>query len=1326
MRQDFLQETAKMNRVHRTEKRTRRTAGLISLGVVLATVSSLVLPAITMNRELICGKEEHTHSEECYAVSEEALCGLEEGHAHGEACYTLERGELVCELEESEGHTHGDACYDPESHELICGLEESKGHSHEDACYEQIKTLTCELEEGHVHSEECYRYLSCGEEEHVHGDECYREASDDTADLENREIWEKSLASAILTGDYAEDLLAIARTQLGYTESEKNFRYNKAGGKNGYTRYGEWYGDAYGDWCAMFISFCLRYANVPEEVIPSAAGCTAWVSELKTLGRFADADFTPRVGDLVFFDRDGLEESNTTHVGIVAALEEDTFLTVEGNHYDKVCCGEYAYDNAEIYGFGLLSELKDETKLTYEDENLSATLTLAPALSGTATLSLEKVDPKEDTELWKNMALPVLSSAQEEEEELHALDLYRFRVTQNGEDLDLTGYELTLEANLEKPALEEAPEDEGLRSYALILLSEEELAALEAEKEEPEEEAEIDPIAYALAALLPTDLEEPEEAEESEEEKEPEIIEETEDYETAKVSVEPNPDEDSAERIEEPVITGQEPEENIESLEANESEEPFPEMRAEPLDTWEYGEEDYCLSYSGEDKLYGFALAAQHAKEETPILMKSVAPMRLGATLRASSEPAAGGYLSQQKTIDWLGDKSTTVNNPDTDLDDGSAASSLKEFYRLYLNAGPYEQTEAMDMLIVLDKSNSMIHDTMKDVRDHNGNYDYRWVAIDEIVNGYGTGSAHKKGFLESFMELNEQNRYAVVSFGGAVDGAGAINLKDGHPKTGTLYYLNDAKFETDGWMSSYVNVDCHPNNGTIKWGTNYCAAIYRAMDMLALGDTENRKTIMVFISDGVPTFWMDDKNTRYGNGQEKEEKSSDNDGSFDDNTPYKTGVSTKAQNTKQTKARIDELHEAYPTVDVFAIGVSSSLENDKELLEYMAGEGDVVTSSEYSNLLTKLEEILGINRDFKKLTITDQLSDYVSLYGENADIKVTVKDSNNSKKTLYERSICSGTFTDSTTTAGKTENFTADNKTDNKPILTSVSYNAETKTISAVFNPDLQLLIEDKYELSFNVRLTKTAKDTYEANLLDGADPYGSTVGDPKTDYESNSTSSGKPGFHSNTAATASYEIGEEEYDIPYAHPVVQTESNLLSITVSKQWDSSIGDANKKEVTVKLYSAIEDATELTPLMDDSGVSPVQKILTLNAENGWSATVEKLKPYNDSGQTISYYIIEEPLDGYIAAYDAPVYDRTIGGAGGYTAGKVTVAEEATDNVYLAAATVTNSPGVILPATGGSGNTIFMELGTVFLGLGFLLLIKNNIIHNNTLKRGKKA
>ena len=56
--------------------------------------------------------EEHQHTEGCYQRPEGYACGLEEseGHQHTEECYQIPEG-YACGLEEGEGHTHTEECY---------------------------------------------------------------------------------------------------------------------------------------------------------------------------------------------------------------------------------------------------------------------------------------------------------------------------------------------------------------------------------------------------------------------------------------------------------------------------------------------------------------------------------------------------------------------------------------------------------------------------------------------------------------------------------------------------------------------------------------------------------------------------------------------------------------------------------------------------------------------------------------------------------------------------------------------------------------------------------------------------------------------------------------------------------------------------------------------------------------------------------------------------------------------------------------------------------------------------------------------------------------
>ncbi len=247
----------------------------------------------------------------------------------------------------------------------MCGLEESEGHTHDETCYDEEGNLACGLEEseGHTHTDECYEYqITCGLEEHTHSVECL---IDESADLETAEIWEATLPA--LSGSWADDLISIARSQVGYSESVDNYVISDDGVTHrSYTRYGEWAGNPYGDWDAMFASFCLSYAGISREVFPESTGAYAWAVELSGLGYYADAaEYTPEAGDLIFFDKDS--DGKIDHVGIVSFSDGSVVTVIEGNYNDAVWENTYARnDNAAIIGYGILPEQFAEAE-TEED-----------------------------------------------------------------------------------------------------------------------------------------------------------------------------------------------------------------------------------------------------------------------------------------------------------------------------------------------------------------------------------------------------------------------------------------------------------------------------------------------------------------------------------------------------------------------------------------------------------------------------------------------------------------------------------------------------------------------------------------------------------------------------------------------------------------------------------------------------------------------------------------------------------------------------------------------------------------------------------------------
>ena len=155
-----------LEKKHRSQK-WKRLAGVLGCLVVIVTAYVLMRPAETLERELICGMEEHQHSVEqgCYqeiaAEPSQPICGMEEaGHVHSEECYSAV-SVLTCTEPEGGGHQHGESCYTMET-TLICELSEADGHTHTAECYPaedaeatpELK-LVCALPE-HTHTEDCY------------------------------------------------------------------------------------------------------------------------------------------------------------------------------------------------------------------------------------------------------------------------------------------------------------------------------------------------------------------------------------------------------------------------------------------------------------------------------------------------------------------------------------------------------------------------------------------------------------------------------------------------------------------------------------------------------------------------------------------------------------------------------------------------------------------------------------------------------------------------------------------------------------------------------------------------------------------------------------------------------------------------------------------------------------------------------------------------------------------------------------------------------------------------------------------------------------------
>ena len=206
----------------------------------------------------------------------------------------------------------------------------------------------CRITE-HTHDDICQNGETiCDLTEHVHTIACY---SDQGADIETQLNWQKMFANYPYTENLRENLVGIAKTQVGYSESTLNFEVGSDGIRRGYTRYGAWYGAPYNDWSAMFVSFCLHYAGADPEEFPGNTGAASMAELWKNLGKYIPAGtYDPVPGDLVFFT------DNT--VGIVAEVQSTAVYVIRGDVENAVGAEVIPRADASIAGWGFTEEQK--------------------------------------------------------------------------------------------------------------------------------------------------------------------------------------------------------------------------------------------------------------------------------------------------------------------------------------------------------------------------------------------------------------------------------------------------------------------------------------------------------------------------------------------------------------------------------------------------------------------------------------------------------------------------------------------------------------------------------------------------------------------------------------------------------------------------------------------------------------------------------------------------------------------------------------------------------------------------------------------------------
>lgn len=511
--------------------------------------------------------------------------------------------------------------------------------------------------------------------------------------------------------------------------------------------------------------------------------------------------------------------------------------------------------------------------------------------------------------------------------------------------------------------------------------------------------------------------------------------------------------------------------------------------------------------------------------------------------------------------------------------------------------------------------------------RNDDGTYDI-------TLNASGTiGSDVKKAFVDIVL---------VVDTSGSMDGSNlttntkkAINalvdVFDAKKETvDTKYKLvtfsSSAKTKTNDWVNG-TNLKKAVKNLSADGGTNYDQGLSQAATAINNSNRENAKKIVIFLTDGKPTYYG---TKPYGYGKETSKKTLEaavtSAGKISCERFYAVGIGLPNSINIYTHDDEEKWEHGYYTWGGWNQGTcpdGGTYSNGYDISEQISGlsilerlSGAVTASTKrainYSNPSDLTGEFTSIAGDIltlacSKVTITDTLSKYVDTTA-NTKIKVNI-----AQKTANGYTNVSGKGREFTLTDGS---LAASDVYEGTTKIATVSYNKDTKTAALKFEDSYTFKENYYYYLSItNVVPNQTAFDEYQKTAYPNkGDKYTDASSDGYSAVETG-TSSEKAGFYSNSAATISYKWKDSNVTENYRKPVVQVEQ----IRVKKTW---VGITDPKD------------TVLVQLIDKTGNPVSGRILELLPGKNYSGsfTVEEADNYggvrelklDDTNGTIIY------------------------------------------------------------------------------------------------------
>lgn len=475
--------------------------------------------------------------------------------------------------------------------------------------------------------------------------------------------------------------------------------------------------------------------------------------------------------------------------------------------------------------------------------------------------------------------------------------------------------------------------------------------------------------------------------------------------------------------------------------------------------------------------------------------------------------------------------------------------------YTLNLDVTGAEGTaDGVDVLFVIDTSGSM-------GKGKGSTYTNLLPTVKNLLNGTNGTT----GIVDQILNANAKNAVAYVSFAGVDE-----------TKTTDWYTAKNS--------TTFKN---KVNNLKAEGGTNWTYAMQKA-DSVLRKRTNNNKKVVIFLSDGRPTYSINSWGDEYGHGNATDEA-------------YYTEAIDAVKNSSKLK-NVNQFYSVYLTE-----GTQSGMETFNNGINNTV-KGAAIVDGSGNNLGNALSSIINqVIPTYKDVEITDTLSEYVE-FTDNPEIAVKMVDANGN-----ETSLSSSDYTLSTTNNSVKVKF-------NNPLVKGATYT-----------------------VSFHVKPTQKANDEFSSrgNYPNTGESGTGSTSDGKPGF-----------FSNNSATLTYKVDGTNDHQktVDYHKPVVQVLQHTL--TYKKVWkqpsdvnptvDSIVLNVNYSDGTsgpvtlnkddnwtttenVPVTKTIESVTETTPVADYTASysypSSTKAVVTNNYSKVTTNKVKVKKIWEGDGPT---------------------------------------------------------------------------------------------------------